>query len=162
MKVERIRRNLAAMAERSVTVVFSRQLGISPISLPAENKIKRDTAWEWINASVVWSGPDLRGVIALHLSKKLAAQAGEKLWGEPLDPIQPSDLVDLSRELCNMVAGSLASELSQTGFSGALETPTSPPGPPTGGWPAAPITLEAQWTCWEEPLILDVNLGPSL
>jgi len=151
--------DLPAIAGRSLETVFSTQLGRSVTPRPGGAVLSSGTD-ERLCFSVPWSGEAWRGVFALAMPLKLAAQAAAHLFGRQPGESSPEELADVAAELCNMVAGRVSFELSQQGFAGLLQTPVVRSDRPENAFVAQGEHCRTDWTCGIHPLTLDIALFP--
>lgn len=117
---------LSEIARRSLEGVFTQQLQLSiapapPLSesLGADEKI--------LHASVSIQGERMSGSVLLQVSESFASKATELLLGIQGES---EEIKDVTGELCNMISGLIKAELTTTGFSGTLGTPTVTMGSP--------------------------------
>lgn len=112
---------IAAQAVRDVlaTGFKSHPIQVLPDEIP-EDSI--DAAW--LTSLVNLEGTHARGNVRLEISESLLDRLNESLGDCSRDPsTRESELADLAGELCNMIAGRIASGLAASGLRFTLGTP---------------------------------------
>jgi hypothetical protein len=119
---------LAAGAEKAVREIFATQFGIELQAVPGG----RSAVGEPLYSHVALAAGDIRGQINLHVGKSLAQSLLHKAWG-PGQAIDAAALGEVGLELCNVLAGRLATILQlpsplelglpQIGASSVVELP---------------------------------------
>ena len=141
---------LAAGAEKAVREIFATQFGIELHSVPGA----RAAVGEPLYSHVALSAGEIRGQINLHIGKSLAQWLLQRAWG-PGQAIDAAAMAEVGLELCNVLAGRLATilhlpsplelGLPQVGASGAEDGPRGPDARLYQGfWQQAGHQLQAQ------------------
>ena len=110
--------------------------------------------------TVKLSGELLSGDVKLELPKAFVARITAVLHGSDAAGITDEEIVDMTREFCNMLAGRIAATLAARGYSSNLNVPTVARGrlPEFHDAPRAK-TSWTNWTCEEHLLRVVVQFG---
>lgn len=112
---------IAAQAVRDVlaTGFKSHPIPVLPDEIPEDSG---DASW--LTSLVNLEGTEACGIVHLEISESLLDRLNESLGDCSRDPsTRENDLADLAGELCNMIAGRIASGLAASRLRFALSTP---------------------------------------
>ena len=114
-------------------------------------------------ATVAWTGSNACGTMVLTISSAGAQLVAQALLGASGNCItENTDLDDVVGELCNMVAGRVATELRHRGLTGSLHPPrVTHTSLRTIARPSMPMACLTQWTCEDYSFTFSIDIHPN-
>jgi CheY-specific phosphatase CheX len=150
---------LVQIADRSVPEVWRTQLKKEVQPSPTLNSPIPSPRI----ATVAWTGSSASGVMVLTISSAGAQLVAQTLLGAPGNyAFEDTDLDDVVGELCNMVAGSVSTELRNRGLTGTLH-PLQPSrtSPSSTANPSTPTVCLTHWTCGDYAFTFSIDIHPT-
>ena len=154
------REELIQIANRSVPEVWRTQLKKEVQPSPTLNlQIPSPRI-----VTVVWAGSSASGEMVLTIPSTGALLIAQALLGTSGDCVsKDTDLNDVVGELCNMVAGRVATELRHRGLTGSLHPPrVTHTSLRTIARPSMPMACLTQWTCEDYSFTFSIDIHPSM
>lgn len=114
-------------------------------------------------ATVVWTGSSASGELILTIPSAGAQLVAQTLLGASANCVnQDTNLDDVVGELCNMLAGRVATELRHRGLTGSLHPPrVTRTSLSTITSPSMPTACLTQWTCEDYSFTFSIDIHPT-
>ena len=148
---------LGGVVASALAEVLATQFKLPAIASDTRNTEQSE---QCLIGTVKLSGKLLSGDVKLELPEAFVARITAALHGSDVARITDEEIVDMTGELCNMLAGRIAATLAATGYSSNLNVPTVARGrlPEFQDGPRAK-TCRTNWTCEGHLLKVVVQFG---
>ncbi|HRI14084.1 MAG TPA: chemotaxis protein CheX [Verrucomicrobiota bacterium] len=123
MRPEYLLPDLTQIGGRALVEVIDTLLALPIEEVLQQNEPNSNEAAIAILATVKLTGERLSGDVRLQIPETFAGQAVSRLLGGRNSP-NDTEVDDFAGELCNMIAGRVAGQLSEDGYRCVLETPS--------------------------------------